>query len=254
MTATQPHRDRPPNAMLPSDLDRQRLPQHVAAIMDGNGRWATQRGLPRFVGHRQGVQALKNLLRCCKDWGIDILTVYAFSTENWGRPNDEVDFLLVLFERLLRSELAEMKSEGVRLQFLGDWSPLPPTLKREMERAATDTADNEAVLFNVALNYGSRGEITRACRQIAEQVASGKLAPEDISDRHLVQSLDTAGLPDPDLLIRTSGEMRLSNFLLWQLAYAEIYFTQTLWPDFDRQEFHRALFSYQNRQRRFGKV
>ena len=239
---------------LPLDLDPNCLPGHVAFIMDGNGRWATQQGLPRMAGHRQGARVLKDLVRCCKDWGIPMLTVYAFSTENWQRPLAEVQFLMRLFERLLRKELAELHQEGVRLQFLGDRTELPDTLQAEIETAIAATAQNQAVTFNVAVNYGSRLEIVRACRHVAQQVQQGLLVPEAISEVHLAEQLYTADHPDPDLLIRTSGEQRLSNYLLWQLAYAELYFTDCLWPDFDRVAFQQALLSFQQRDRRFGKL
>ena len=239
---------------LPLDLDSNFLPRHVAFIMDGNGRWATQQGLPRMAGHRQGARVLKDLVRCCKDWGIPMLTVYAFSTENWQRPLAEVQFLMRLFERLLRKELTELHEEGVRLQFLGDRTELPDTLQAEIETAIAATAQNQAVTFNVAVNYGSRLEIVRACRHVAQQVQQGLLTPEAINEAHLTKQLYTADYPDPDLLIRTSGEQRLSNYLLWQLAYAELYFTDCLWPDFDRAAFHQALLSFQQRDRRFGKL
>ncbi|MFQ3679258.1 MAG: isoprenyl transferase [Pseudanabaenaceae cyanobacterium] len=239
---------------LPPDLDREKLPQHVAAIMDGNGRWAAQRGLPRAVGHRQGVDTLKDLLRCCKDWGIGTLTAYAFSTENWHRPLEEVNFLMVLFERVLHQELATLQQEGVQLHFAGDLSPLPATLRGQMEEAMALTAHNQGVVFNVAINYGSRSEIVKACREIAQRVQAGELRPEHIDEALFAKHLYTATTGDPDLLVRTSGEMRLSNFLLWQLAYTEIYVTDVLWPDFNRREFHKALQDFQGRQRRFGKL
>lgn len=239
---------------LPSDLDIAKLPRHVAVIMDGNGRWAQQRGLPRIMGHRRGVDTLKKLLRICRDWGVKALTAYAFSTENWGRPLEEVDFLMTLFERVLRQELAEMMEEGVRIQFVGNLQSLPPTLQAEIDKAVEQTRDNPGIRFTVATNYGGRQEIVQACRAIATQVQLGKLAPENIDEALFSHHLYTAGLEDPDLLIRTSGEMRISNFLLWQLAYAELYVTDTLWPDFDLVEFHRALYDYQKRHRRFGKV
>ncbi|OKH37530.1 di-trans,poly-cis-decaprenylcistransferase [[Phormidium ambiguum] IAM M-71] len=239
---------------LPDDLEPERLPRHVAVIMDGNGRWAKQKGLPRIMGHRRGVDALKDLLRCCKDWGIEALTAYAFSTENWGRPLEEVDFLMTLFERVLRQELREMMEENVQIRFVGNLNSLPSSLQAEIERSMTETKENQGIKFTVATNYGGREEILQACRAIANQVQQGTLKPEEI-DRSLFEShLYTAGICDPDLLIRTSGEMRISNFLLWQMAYAEIYITQTLWPDFDRKEFHQALSAYQRRDRRFGKV
>ncbi|AFZ31210.1 isoprenyl transferase [Gloeocapsa sp. BRSZ] len=239
---------------LPPDLKRERLPKHVAVIMDGNGRWAKHRGLPRIMGHKRGVDVLKDLLRCCRDWGVAALTAYAFSTENWGRPLEEVDFLMTLFERVLRKELREMIEEDVRIQFVGNLSALPRSLQAEIARAVAETQHNRGIQFTVATNYGGRQEILDACRAIAHQVQQGLLQPDDIDEALFERHLYTAGIGDPDLLIRTSGEMRISNFLLWQMAYAEIYITETLWPDFDRAEFHRALCSYQQRDRRFGKV
>ncbi|MGF1523040.1 MAG: isoprenyl transferase [Leptolyngbyaceae cyanobacterium] len=239
---------------LPADLQVDRLPHHVAVIMDGNGRWAKQRGLPRIMGHRRGVDTLKKLLRRCDDWGIAALTAYAFSTENWGRPLEEVDFLMTLFERVLRQELAEMMTENVRIQFVGNLAALPSSLQEEIDRAVHQTKENPGIQFTVATNYGGRQEIVQACRAIATQVQQGELALDQIDESVFSSHLYTAGLSDPDLLIRTSGEMRISNFLLWQLAYSEIYVTDVLWPDFDQVEFHRALCAYQKRDRRFGKV
>jgi undecaprenyl diphosphate synthase len=238
---------------LPADLKPERLPQHVAVIMDGNGRWAKRRGLPRIMGHRRGVDTLKTLLRCCRDWGIGALTAYAFSTENWGRPIEEVDFLMALFERVLRQELLEMMEENVRIRFVGNLAALPRSLQGEIHQAVTQTEGNHGIEFTVATNYGGRQEIVQACRSIAEQVQQGQLNPNDISEDLFSRHLYTSEISDPDLLIRTSGEMRISNFLLWQLAYAEIYVTETLWPDFDASEFHRAIYAYQQRDRRFGK-
>jgi undecaprenyl diphosphate synthase len=222
--------------------------------MDGNGRWAKNQGLPRIMGHRRGVDALKDILRCCKDWGVKALTAYAFSTENWGRPLEEVDFLMTLFERVLRQELQEMMAEDVQIQFVGNLNALPRSLQREIDRAMAETRHNQGIQFRVATNYGGRQEIIQACRAIAEAVQHGHLRPEEIDEAVFERHLYTAGTCDPDLLIRTSGEMRISNFLLWQVAYAELYVTNTLWPDFDRTEFHRALTAFQQRDRRFGKV
>lgn len=240
--------------MIPPELNPQRIPQHVAVIMDGNGRWATKRGLPRIAGHRQGARVLKELLRCCKDWGIKALTAYAFSTENWRRPTQEVDFLMMLFERLLCKELAQMHKEGVRISFVGDLSALPQSLQQQMQRSMAETLNNQAIHFTVAVNYGSRNEIVRACRQVARLLQTGEIGTEQIDESLVEQHLYTAFTPAPDLLIRTSGEMRLSNFLLWQIAYTEIYFTDVLWPDFDRAAFYQALLDYQKRDRRFGKL
>lgn len=239
---------------LPADLKRDRLPQHVAVIMDGNGRWATQRGLPRSVGHRRGVDTLKDLLRCCKDWDIPALTAYAFSTENWSRPLEEVEFLMTLFERVLRQELDEMIQEEVQIRFVGNLAELPQTLQDMISHSMHMTQQNRGIRFTIAKNYGGRQEIVQACQAIARKVEQGLLSPEAIDETLLESHLYTAGAHDPDLLIRTSGEMRLSNFLLWQTAYSELYVTDTLWPDFDRSEFHQALFSYQQRDRRFGGV
>lgn len=239
---------------LPADLQHERLPRHVAVIMDGNGRWAKRRGLPRIMGHRRGVDTLKDLLRYCRDWGIAALTAYAFSTENWGRPYEEVDFLMTLFERVLRQELAEMIAEDVRINFVGNLAALPNSLQDEIDRAMAQTQSNQGIQFTIATNYGGRQEIINACQQIARQVQQGQLSPKDIDEALFQRHLYTAGSCDPDLLIRTSGEMRLSNFLLWQLAYAEIYVTDTLWPDFKIDEFHQAIRAYQGRERRFGKV
>ncbi|MGH1394547.1 MAG: isoprenyl transferase [Trichormus sp.] len=239
---------------LPLDLDPQKIPQHIAIIMDGNGRWATSRGLPRIAGHRQGAKTLKQLLRCCKDWGIKALTAYAFSTENWQRPIEEVDFLMLLFERLLRRELAQMHQEAVRISFIGDLSALPPSLQTEIVCSMTETQNNQAIHFTIAVNYGSRSEITRACRQVAELVEQGKLNAAAVNENLIEQHLYTTDTPAPDLLIRTSGEMRLSNFLLWQMAYTEMYFTDIFWPDFDQEALHQALLNYQKRDRRFGQV
>ena len=239
---------------LPPDLKQERLPKHVAVIMDGNGRWAKRQGLPRIMGHKRGVDALKDLLRCCRDWGVQALTAYAFSTENWGRPLEEVEFLMTLFERVLRKELREMMQEDVQIRFVGNLNALPRSLQAEISRSMADTQNNRGIKFTVATNYGGRQEILAATKAIALQVQQGLVQPDQIDEALFESHLYTSGICDPDLLIRTSGEMRISNFLLWQLAYAEIYITETLWPDFDRSEFHRALCSYQERDRRFGKV
>jgi len=239
---------------LSVQIDRAKLPGHVAVIMDGNGRWAKQRGLPRIEGHRRGASTLKEMLRHCKDLGIKTLTAYAFSTENWGRPLGEVNFLMGLFERLLQKELREMEEEEVCINFIGDLTPLPTSLQQEMHRSMERTKNNNGVYFNVAINYGSRHEMIDACQQIAQKVQRGELLATEIDDRTIAEHLYTSASPDPDLLIRTSGEMRLSNFMLWQLAYTEIYVTDTLWPDFNSEQFDRAIVSFQQRDRRFGKV
>jgi undecaprenyl diphosphate synthase len=244
----------PLNAILPlpPQLDAQRLPAHVALIMDGNGRWARQRGLPRVMGHRAGVEALKRTLRLCSDWGISALTCYAFSTENWNRPGEEVTFLMALFERVLARELEALIQKQVRIRFLGELEQLPGGLQALIAAATERTAANGGIHFNVCTNYGGRRELVRAARQLAERAAAGSLDPASLDEQQFAAELFTAGETDPDLLIRTSGERRLSNFLLWQLAYSELHITDVLWPDFDEAALLSALLDYQGRQRRFG--
>ena len=237
---------------LPAELDPALLPRHIAVIMDGNGRWARQRNLPRVMGHRAGVESLKGLLRLCGEWGIGALTAYAFSTENWARPEEEVGFLMALFERVLAREIEALEREQVRIRFLGDLEQLPPRLQDQIDDAMARTAANSGIRFNVCTNYGGRRELVRAARQLASLAAEGRLDPASIDEERFAGELHTAGEADPDLLIRTSGERRISNFLLWQLAYAELHITDVLWPDFDLQSFRAALLDYQGRQRRFG--
>jgi undecaprenyl diphosphate synthase len=239
---------------VPAGLDPARLPVHVAVIMDGNGRWAKQRKLPRVMGHREGVEALKRTLRLCSDWGIGALTAYAFSTENWNRPGEEVSFLMALFERVLARELQALEQEQVRIRFLGDLEPLPEGLQRLIADATERTAANTGIHFNVCTNYGGRAELVRAAQRLAQRCVAGELDPAAINEQQLAAELHTAGECDPDLLIRTSGERRISNFLLWQLAYAEIHITDVLWPDFNQATLLDALLDYQGRQRRFGGV
>jgi undecaprenyl diphosphate synthase len=224
----------------------------VAVIMDGNGRWAESRGLPRVMGHRAGVEALKSTLRLCSDWGIKALTAYAFSTENWARPGDEVNFLMTLFERVLQKELRSLEQEQVRIRFLGDLEGLPEKLQELIADATERTAGNDGIHFNVCTNYGGRRELVRAAQRLAQRAADGELDPLQIDENSVAAELFTAGEQDPDLLIRTSGENRISNFLLWQLAYAEIHVTDVFWPDFGPEALTRALLDYQSRQRRFG--
>ncbi|QNI71168.1 di-trans/poly-cis-decaprenylcistransferase [Cyanobium sp. NS01] len=239
---------------MPAGLDPTRLPAHVAVIMDGNGRWAQRRGLPRVVGHRAGVEALKRTLRLCSDWGVGALTAYAFSTENWNRPGEEVNFLMALFERVLQREIEGLEREQVCIRFLGDLEPLPLGLQNLIAKATARTAAGSGIRFNVCTNYGGRAELVRAARRLAQRAAEGELDPASIDEQCFAAELHTAGQLDPDLLIRTSGEHRISNFLLWQLAYAELHITDVLWPDFDGEALHAALLDYQNRQRRFGGV
>lgn len=236
----------------PPELDPLRLPAHVAVIMDGNGRWAEARGLPRVMGHRAGVEALKSTLRLCNDWGIEALTAYAFSTENWARPGEEVNFLMTLFERVLQKELQSLEAEQVRIRFLGDLEDLPQKLQDLIGNAMERTAANNGIHFNVCTNYGGRRELVRAAQRLATRAAAGELDPQSIDENSLAAELFTRGEQDPDLLIRTSGEHRISNFLLWQLAYAEIHVTEVYWPDFNADALKGALLDYESRQRRFG--
>jgi undecaprenyl diphosphate synthase len=229
-----------------------RLPRHLAIIMDGNGRWAEQRGLPRIIGHHRGVEAVKTVVQECRSLGIDYLTLYAFSSENWGRPADEVNALMGLLCRYLESELQQMLERGLRLQVIGETARLPSQARQVLEQVMARTAANDGMVLTLALSYGARDEIVRAVRTLTAEVLAGRQVPGAIDEALLSNCLDTCDQPDPDLLIRTSGEMRISNFLLWQLAYTELYFTEVLWPDFDAAELHRALAEYAGRQRRFG--
>ncbi len=227
-------------------------PAHVAIIMDGNGRWAQMRGLPRQEGHRRGLEALRAAVRNAGDLGVRILTLYSFSTENWRRPATEVSFLLGLLRRFVEKDLGELHAAGVRVRIIGGRDDLAPDLRRLVEHAETLTRDNDRMTLVVAFNYGSRDELVRAARRLATEVAAGRLDPAAIDETALAARLDTADLPDPELVIRTSGETRISNFLLWQAAYAEFVFTPVLWPDFDRAAFEEALAEYGRRERRFG--
>ena len=237
-----------------SEIDLDRVPSHVSIIMDGNGRWAQERGLDRSRGHVAGVDSLRETVTTCVRLGVDVLSVYAFSTENWKRPQHEVNLLMHLFATTLVKELPLFHQENVRLRFLGDLEALPKETLKVFQRGLDETADHTGMEFALAVNYGSRAEITRAARSIARDVASGALSPDDVSEEAISSRLYTSGLPDPDLLIRTSGELRLSNYLLWQLAYTEFYVTPKYWPDFDRWEFLRAVRAFQSRNRRFGGV
>lgn len=239
---------------LPKDLDRLRLPDHIAIIMDGNGRWAKAKGLPRAIGHTAGVEALKTTLNLCSNWGIGALTIYAFSTENWSRPSEEVNCLMTLFESVLKRELTNLKDEEVKINFLGDLDPLPITLKDLINESVESTASNKGIHFNVCTNYGGRRELVRVAQKFAERALKGELDPSLIDENVFASELFTASEVDPDLLIRTSGEKRISNFLLWQLAYAEIHFTDVLWPDFNSETLAKALLDYQSRRRRYGGV
>ena len=235
---------------LPPDT----LPRHVAIIMDGNGRWATQRGLPRSAGHAAGVEALRDIIRASDDWGVECLTIYAFSTENWARSKEEVGALMALLLKYFASEIDELDAKHVRILILGDVDGLPDAQRKAVCDAMERTKDNTGLKLNIALNYGGRAELVRAAQRLADQVQKGELKPEEIGADAFAAQLYTAGQPDVDLLIRTSGEQRLSNFLPWQTAYAEMVFDRTLWPDFDRACYLKALREFASRSRRFGGV
>ncbi len=229
-----------------------KVPQHVAIIMDGNGRWAQRHGLPRSEGHRRGVKMVREIIRAAAGFKIKYLTLYAFSSENWKRPRQEVAFLMEACERMLTQEVALLLKEGVRLRHIGRMEELPESLQRVLTNAIHVTRGNQRLNLQIAFNYGARREIVDAVRHIAAEVKAGRLDVKAIDERTLARALYTAGLPDPDLLIRTSGEMRISNFLLWQVCYSEIYVTQKCWPDFSKAQLKRAIRDYQERQRRFG--
>jgi undecaprenyl diphosphate synthase len=230
------------------------LPRHIAIIMDGNGRWARKRGLPRIAGHREGMKAVKRTVRACAELEIDVLTLYAFSTENWQRPKREVSALMSIFCEYINAEIDELMENGVKIVACGDISGLPKKVCRLLYDTIERTAENKGLVLNVALNYGGRDEIVRAVQKIGKRVKEGSLLPSEINEKLLSSFLDTHPLPDPDLLIRTSGQLRVSNFLLWQIAYTEIYITDVLWPDFTERELMEAIKDYQKRERRFGGI
>lgn len=230
------------------------VPTHVAIILDGNGRWAKAKGLPRTAGHVQGAKNVEVVCQAAYDLGVKYLTVYAFSTENWNRPQDEVSALMQLLRNYMKTCLKTAAKNNMCVKVLGDKSKLDQDIQDSIEKLEEATKDYTGLHFQIALNYGSRDEITRAIKKIAKRVENGELKAEEITDVMISDNLDTAGIPDPDLMIRTSGEQRISNYLLWQLAYAEMYFTPVPWPDFNREEFKKAIENYQNRDRRFGLV
>lgn len=226
------------------------VPTHIAIIMDGNGRWAQKRGLPRLAGHRAGTENLRRVIRACVEFGIKYLTIYAFSTENWERPIDEVEGLMHILEEVIDKELEELNQEGVQLKHIGQLERLDKTLREKVIRSVEITGNNDRLTLCIAWNYGGRDEIVCAIKEIIRK----GIPAEEVTSEVVSQHLFTAGIPDPDLIIRTSGEMRISNFLIWQASYAEWYVTQTLWPDFDREELYKAILSYSQRDRRFGRV
>ncbi|MBO8143388.1 MAG: isoprenyl transferase [Thermodesulfobacterium sp.] len=235
-------------------LDPSKLPRHVAIIMDGNGRWAKSKGLPRIYGHKKGAEVAKKIIYKTKELGIPYLTLFAFSKENWLRPEEEIKTLLELLKVYLDAEFEEMKKRGIKFKVIGDKEDFPKDLQEKLELIEKTTEKNDEMVLCMALSYGGKNEIVKATRKLAEEVKKGKISPEDIDEKLFRNFLDTKDIPDPDLLIRTSGEMRISNFLLFQLAYTEFYFTSIYWPDFDENEYLKALYSYQQRERRFGRV
>lgn len=234
--------------------EEMKIPQHIAIILDGNGRWAKKRGLPRNMGHAQGSRTVEKVCRDAGEMGVKYLTVYAFSTENWSRPKEEVDALMKLLSSYLKDCLKTSKKNNMRVRILGDISALAPELQDKIRELEAASAENTGLNFQVALNYGSRDEILRAMRKLLADYDEGKITKEELDAGRFSSYLDTAGIPDPDLLIRTSGEQRLSNYLLWQLAYTEFYFTDVLWPDFDKEELEKAVAYYNGRDRRFGGI
>ena len=235
-----------------TQLKPQNLPQHVAIIMDGNGRWAQRQGKPRVWGHKRGVEAVRRSVSFCRELGIKSLTLFAFSSENWRRPEEEVSTLMQLFLMVLQSEVKSLHKHNVRLKIVGDLTPFSDKLREKIDQAEQLTAQNDAMTLNIAANYGGRWDITNACRALAHRVQQGIIAPEDIDEQCLAGYTQLSDQPELDLLIRTGGDIRISNFLLWQAAYAELWFTETLWPDFDQQVFSEAIAAFVNRERRFG--
>jgi undecaprenyl diphosphate synthase len=239
---------------LASQIIPDKVPKHIAIIMDGNGRWAKKRGMPRVLGHRSGVKSVREVTEAAAKIGVEYLTLYAFSTENWNRPASEVTALMTLLVETIKGEIRDLNKNGVRLTAIGELESLPPGTYKTLMQGIEDTKNNQRITLVLALNYSSKWELTRAVRLLAERVKQGLIEPGEITEKNIEAELSTRGIPDPDLLIRTSGEARLSNFLLWQVAYSEFYFTEVLWPDFGEKELYKAILSYQNRERRFGQI
>ncbi len=235
-------------------IDAGKLPRHIAIIMDGNGRWAKEKGKDRLFGHYSGVESVRNIVEGCAELGIEYLTLYAFSTENWDRPKDEVMGLMELLVQTIKQEVPTLNKNNIKLHVIGDTDLLPESARKELFEACDETKPNTGLNLIMALSYSSRWEIIHAIKQLASEVKEGKIGPGEITNEMFEQNLCTAGFPDPELMIRTSGEYRISNFLLYQLAYAELYFTDTLWPDFRKENLYEAIADYQNRERRFGKI
>jgi len=238
--------------MFLKQLEKEKLPKHIAIIMDGNGRWANKRSFRRILGHREGMESVKEIVRACRELDIQALTLYAFSSQNWQRPELEVKALMGLLKKYVRSEVNELNEENIRLQGIGELDKLPKSVIKVFNEAVEVTKNNTGMVLSVALSYGGREEILTAVSKIVKKIKTGELLPDDINEDIFSGNLYTAGLPDPDFLIRTSGELRISNFLLWQIAYSEIYVTDVLWPDFRKDDLYRALIEFQKRKRRFG--
>ncbi len=239
---------------LKEQIDLQRLPRHIAVIMDGNGRWAKQRGKIRTFGHQHGVAAVRETVEACAELGVQALTLYAFSTENWQRPKFEIDALMHLLVEAITKETPRLMENNIRLKTIGNMGSMPSGVLKKLNKAMDTTAGNTRMTLILALSYSSRWELTKAMQDIAQEVKDGKINPADINEETISSHLCTAGLPDPELMIRTSGETRISNYLLWQIAYAELYFTPKLWPDFRKEDLYEAIVNYQGRERRFGRV
>lgn len=237
-----------------NNVDFQNLPRHIAIIMDGNGRWAKEKGLPRTAGHAAGAETFRSIATYCKEIGLEYLTVYAFSTENWKRPQEEVNAIMDLLKKYLLEAISKMERDQVKMDFFGDLSPLSPELRQLCQRTREISTHYDGCQVNICLNYGGRDELLRAAKAYAADCVAGKASPDELTQEQFGSYLFSKGIPDPDLVIRPSGELRLSNFLLWQSAYAEFYFTDVLWPDFSKEELHRAIVAYQSRNRRFGGV
>jgi len=235
-------------------MDKDHMPGHIAIIMDGNGRWARMRGLPRIAGHREGIKSVREIVTFCREVGIEVLTIYAFSAENWKRPELEVKALMMFLEEYLQRELKTLMDNNIRFMTIGQTDKLPGSVKKWIEKVEKKTEHNTSMILNIALSYGGRTEIIDAILRIMNDITNGAIKPENIDSKLFSNYLYTKGLPDPDLMIRTSGETRISNFLLWQIAYAELYFTKTLWPDFRRHDLLLAILDYQHRERRFGMI
>lgn len=240
--------------MTPFDLDKNKIPTHISIIMDGNGRWAKKQGKARVYGHQAGAETVRKVLEASAEVGVKYLTLYAFSTENWNRPQEEIDALMTLLVKSIHAELDNLMNNQVCLKVIGDLAALPNDCQQEMQNAINKTANNQGITLVLALSYSGRWELTRAMQQIAKSVQDGKISPDQITEATLIQNLNTYNIPDPDIVIRTGGEQRISNFLLWQIAYAEFFFPEKYWPEFQKEDLWTIIYQFQNRERRFGKI